>query len=309
MIKKAIGVALVGVALLAPTTATAQERHPAPAPHPGGTDWQRVGDGITAGISGLAVEDRHGGAIDAVGVRDNKKPGQNRLVAIGLGPGAAPRVRPLDWAGELPVDLEAIDAVPGRPHEFVALASDGTAYRVVREKDTVRVLGTFRLPGISPDANHEGFALFVVHGKSVAVWADRGQDDRPATLSAAEWNPADNSVGKPVSAEFRAPYPTEHVRHVSDLKLAADGRLTVSSASDPGDDGPFASALYDAGRVTVSRDGRIRLAVSDRPRRLATVSGHKVEALASLPGSRDGILGSDDENAGGSVAVARFCRP
>ncbi|MFF0624352.1 hypothetical protein [Streptomyces sp. NPDC004296] len=309
MIKKAIGVALVGVALLAPTTATAQERRPAPVAHLGGTDWQRVGDGITAGISGLAVEGRHGAAIDVVGVRDNKKPGQNRLVAIGLRPGAAPRVRPLDWVGELPVDLEAIDAVPGRPHEFVALASGGTAYRVVREKDTVRVLATFRLPGISPDANNEGFALSVVHGKTVAVWADRGQDDRPGTLSAAEWNPADNSFGKPVSAEFRAPYPTEHVRHVSDVKLAADGRLTVSSASDPGDDGPFASALHDAGRVTVSRDGRVRLTASDRPHRLATVSGHKVEALACLPGSRDGILGSDDENAGGSLAVAAFCRP
>ncbi|WP_275462201.1 hypothetical protein [Streptomyces noursei] len=309
MIKKAIGVALAGVALLAPTTATAQEQHPAAASRPGGTDWQRVGDGITAGISGLAIESRHGAAIDAVGVRDNKKPGQNRLVAIGLRPGAGPQVQPLDWVGDLPVDLEAIDAVPGRPHAFVALASSGTAYRVVREGDTARVLGTFQLPGISPDANYEGFALFVSHGKTVAVWADRGQDDRPATLSAAVWNPADNSFGKPVSAEFRAPYPTADVRHVSDVKVAADGRLTVSSASDPGDDGPFASALYDAGRVGVTADGRVRLTVSERPRRLATIAGHKVEALACLPGSRSGVLGSDDENAGGSVAVAAFCRP
>ncbi|WP_234430816.1 hypothetical protein [Streptomyces sp. NRRL F-4489] len=309
MIKRAIGVVVAGAALLAPTTATAQENAPAPASRPAADAWQRVGDGITAGISGIAVEARHGAAVDAVGVRDNKKPGQNRLVALGLRPDGAPRVRPLAWDGELPVDLEAIDAVPGRAHEFVALASSGTAYRVVHEKDTAKVVGVFRLPGISPDANYEGFALSVVHGKTVAVWADRGQDERPATLSAAEWNPADNSFGKPVSAEFRAPYPTENVRHASDVKLAADGRLTVSSAADPGDDGPFASALYDAGRITVDGAGRIRLAVSRTPHRLAAVTGHKVEALTCLPGSRTGILGTDDENDGGSVAFADFCRP
>ncbi|MFB7634242.1 hypothetical protein ACFC0M_25300 [Streptomyces sp. NPDC056149] len=309
MITRAIGVAVLGVALLAPTTATAQEHAPTAASRPGTGGWQRVGDGMTAGISGLAVEDRHGAAVDLVGVRDNKEPGQNRLVAIGLRPGAAPRVRPLDWVGPLPVDLEAIDAVPGRPHEFLALASGGTAYRVVRNGDTARVLGTFRLPDVSPDANYEGFALSVLRGRTVAVWADRGQDDRPASLFAAAWNPADNSLGAPVSARFRVPYPAAHVRHASDVKAAADGRLTVSSAADPGNDGPFASALYDAGRVTVSRTGRIGLTVSDAPHRLVTVSGHKVEGLACLPGSRAGILGSDDENDGGSVAVARFCRP
>ncbi|MGW1378151.1 hypothetical protein ACWD6P_28295 [Streptomyces sp. NPDC002446] len=303
MIKKAIrnsfGVALAGAALLAPASGARAA-----------DGWQRVGDGITAGISGLVVEGAHGDTVDALAVRDNKEPGQRRLVAIRFSPHEKPQVSPVGWSGEPPVDLEAIDAVPGRAHEYVALASDGTAYRIHREKDTVRVLREFRLPDISPDGNYEAFALAPTgHGTIAAVWADRGDDDRPAKLTAAEWNPDTNGFGTRDSAEFHVPYPAEDVRHVSDVELSADGRLTVSSASDPGDDGPFDSALYAAGRLLLREDGEAALALSDEPHRLATFDGHKIEALACRPGTGKGILGTDDENDGGSVTTAAFCRP
>lgn len=208
------------------------------------------------------------------------------------------------------MDLEAIDAVPGRAREYVALASDGTAYRIRRERNAVRVLHAFALPGISPDGNYEGFALArLAHGKLVAVWADRGGDDHPAKLTAAEWNPRTSAFGKRDSAPFSAPYPAEDVRHVSDLKISAGGALTVASASDPGDDGPYASALYTAGHLAVGDHGRIRLRMAHTPERLGSFSGHKIEALACLPKSREGILGTDDENAGGSLTEAAFCRP
>ncbi|MGW2405070.1 hypothetical protein ACWCXK_11100 [Streptomyces sp. NPDC001739] len=299
MIKKAFSVALVGAAFLAPSATAGAAQ-----------GWQRVGDGITAGLSGIVVDGRHGDTVDTLAVRDNKKPGENRLVAVAYRPGAAPQVTPVTWRGTLPVDLEAIDAVPGRAHEYVALASDGTAYRIQRENTTVRVLRTFRLPGVSPDGNYEGFALAAVgHGKIAAVWADRGSSDHPGKLTAAEWNPATNAFGPRDSAKFRAPYPKKDARQISDVKLSAEGALTVSSTSDPGDDGPFDSALYAAGHLSVGKHGAVRLKVSDTPKRLATFSGHKIEALACLPKSHKGVLGSDDENAGGSITEATFCHP
>ncbi|MFJ9847834.1 hypothetical protein [Streptomyces sp. NPDC101150] len=300
MIRKLFGVAIAGAAFIAPSVIA----HAAPA-----ADWQRVGDGITSGISGIVVDGRDGDAVDTLAVRDNKNPGESRLVAVRYGPDAAPRVRPVQWSGELPVDLEALDAVPGRDHEYVALASRGTAYRIHVEKGTARVLAAFQLPGISSDGNYEGFALTARKEGIVAVWADRGQDDRPAKLTAATWDPATNAFGPHDSAHFSAPYPDEDVRHVSDVKVSASGDLTVSSASDPGDDGPYDSALYDAGRLSVGDDGHAQLSVSEKPHRLAAFSGHKVEALACLPGSHEGIVGTDDENDGGSVAAADFCRP
>ncbi|WP_053924067.1 hypothetical protein [Streptomyces chattanoogensis] len=300
MIKKVFGVAIAGAALLVPMAAA----HAADA-----VDWQRVGEGITSGISGIVVDGRGGSALDTLAVRDNKNPGESRLVAVRYRPGAAPRVRPVRWSGELPVDLEALDAVPGRSHEYVALASRGTAYRIHVDKGTARIVSTFPLPGISPDANYEGFALSATEDGIIAVWADRGQDDRPARLTTAKWDPASNAFGERDSAEFSAPYPHKDVRHISDVKISASGELTVSSASDPGDDGPYDSALYGIGRVSVG-DGRdAEVSVSDAPHRLATFSGHKVEALACLPGSREGILGTDDENDGGSIAAAGFCSP
>ncbi|MEU0270523.1 hypothetical protein [Streptomyces sp. NPDC006307] len=303
MIKKVLSAALAGAALLTPTAHATSHA----------TGWQRVGHDITSGISGIAVDTtRRDGTAELLAVRDNKKPGENRLVALSYRPGAEPRQRAVDWSGEPAVDLEAIDGVPGRPHEYVALASGGTAYRIHWEGGSARVVAAFPVPGVSPDDNYEGFALTAArNGTIIAVWADRGQDERPATLSAARWNPAGNAFGTPTSVAFRVPYPAHDVRHISDVKVSATGRITVSSASDPGDDGPYDSALFDAGRVTASPGGddRVRLAVHRSPHRLATFPGHKIEALACLPHSREGVVATDDENEGGYVAASEFCRP
>ncbi|WP_052808999.1 hypothetical protein [Streptomyces natalensis] len=240
---------------------------------------------------------------------DNKNTEENRLIAVRYRPSVAPQSRPVQWSGELPVDLEAIDAVPGRDREYVALAGRGTAYCIHVEKGTAHVLSTFQLPGISADGNYEGFALTATKDGTVAVWADRGEDDRPAKLTAAQWDPATNAFGHRDSAEFSAPYPENDVRHVSDVKVSASGALTVSSASDPGDDGPFGSALYDIGQISVGKDGDAKVSLADQPHRLGTFSGHKVEAVVCLPGSKEGILGTDDEKDGGSIAAVELCRP
>ncbi|WP_369212966.1 hypothetical protein [Streptomyces flavofungini] len=291
----------------------------APAPAAGG-GWQRAGDDITSGISGLALSGggdgvRADGSTHALVVRDNKKPGQNRVAALTYRPGRSAAVKPLTWdGGSEPIDLEAIEAVPGASGEYVALASRGLVYHLTSEGSRVRVLDTSPLPGIAEGDDYESFALTSRHGRLAAVWADRGEgEDRPSKLRAApfsfnEYGEAD--FGPVTTARYRAPYPKGDVRHASDITVTGAGHLLIGSASDAGDDGPFTSAVTDAGRVSVARSGKVRLSVDRSPDVLKKFKGHKTEAVECAPGARNSpaaLLATDDENKGGYVNSAALC--
>jgi len=287
-----------------------------------GDGWQSVGKGKTDGISGIAVTDAGGtDDVDAIVVRDNKDSGENRAAAVSYHDGEDPEVDPLDWEGSaLPSDLEALDGVPGEQGGYLAVASSGTAYHFQVADGAAKVVDTFTLPAVESGDEIENFTLgtppvsaagaagaSAQDGQLVAVWGDRGEDDRPGTLHAApvSFDPAGKSeFGEVQSAEVRAPYPAEHVRHASDTELTASGELLVSSASDPGDDGPFDSALYTAGQVSLSGSGAVTLTVVKDPEVLKKFEKHKIEALACLPGSDKAVLGTDDENDGGSLTTA-----
>ncbi|MFD3573690.1 hypothetical protein [Streptomyces sp. NPDC058644] len=281
---------------------------------PKAAPWQQVGSDVKSGISGLAVTYRSGGNLHALVVRDNKRPGENRVAEVTYRHGQAAVATPLTWLGGAePVDLEALDAVPGTSDEYVAVASRGLAYHLelTDAGEAVRVLDIAPLPAIGTGDDFESFTLTSRHGKTVAVWADRGEGkDRPATLYAAPFSInsyGESKFGAVKTATFRAPYPRGDVRHASDMEVTRSGRLLVSSASDAGDDGPFDSAVSDAGRVSVTSAGRVRLSVDKTPELLTKFKGHKIEALHCVPGSRVAALGTDDENAGGAVTMHRLC--
>ncbi|MEU5774100.1 hypothetical protein ABZ819_12500 [Streptomyces venezuelae] len=290
----------------------------APAPQGG---WQKIGDDIKSGVSGLAVtgsSSRHGGTRALV-VRDNKKPGENRVARVDYRPGsgggraASAHVEPLTWAGTPePVDLEAIEAVPGVRGEYVALASRGLVYHLKATGSELQVLDTSPLPAIADGDDYESFALTSRHGKLGAVWADRGAGKkRPATVHAAPFSfnkYGEADFGAVTTARLRAPYPTGDVRHASDISVTPSGRLVISSASDAGDDGPFTSAVLDAGKLSVARSGKVRLTVAKSPAVVRKFKGVKIEAVECLPGSGGkALLGTDDENAGGSLNSAAVC--
>ncbi|MGW1228301.1 hypothetical protein [Streptomyces sp. NPDC001515] len=285
-------------------------------------DWQRVGTGITGGVSGLALVEgapAGRGRADAVVVRDNKAEDQSRVASVSLRPGRAPVVRELAWHGALPRDLEAVDAVPGRPGHYVALASRGEAYHfvVAGGRATVR-RGPVALPGRHEGDNYEALALHLGRsGRTYAVWATRGSGPQKAVVSAARVRiGADGLEFGTVTArqEFSVPFPDrDEVRHISDLKVRADGTVLVSAASDPNvDDGPFASAVYEAGRFRVNHanDAVLRL---DPERSLVPLvrftrrDNRKIEAVAALPRGL-GLWGTDDENSGGSLRFDRIGR-
>ncbi|WP_181764491.1 hypothetical protein [Streptomyces albidus (ex Kaewkla and Franco 2022)] len=283
-----------------------------------GDGWQSVGEGKTSGVSGIAVTGTGSvkDGVDAIVVRDNKKSDENRISSVTYEEGKDPEVEPLEWEGDpLPSDLESLDNVPGEQGGYLAVASSGTAYHLQVADGAAKVVDTFTLPALESGDEIENLALgappasagaTAQEGKLVAVWGDRGEDDRPGMLHAApvSFDSAGKAeFGEVQSAEVRAPYPTEKVRHASDTKITKSGALLVSSASDPGDDGPFDSAVYTAGRVTLSDSGAVTLSVAKDPEALKNFEGHKIESLACLPGSDDAVLGTDDENDGGSVAT------
>ncbi|WP_202868645.1 hypothetical protein [Kribbella antibiotica] len=252
--------------------------------------WQKIGDGMTAGVSGIAVL---GDSDDVLVVRDNKKTGENRAIRLD-----DDKVQEIVWPGELPVDLEAVDPVPGKAGVYVALASAGKGFVFQLKGVRLTVLSTFQVPAGKPGDNYESFALKVVRDRLFAVWADRGQDARSSTIYSARFDAAKATFGPVQSVEFRVPYPATDVRHISDLEITADNRVLVTSASDPGDNGPFDSAVYQAGKL--GKDGSIGLALKE----LARYPGHKIEALTCLSRSCDEVLyGTDDEAAGGAVRV------
>ncbi|WP_235783750.1 hypothetical protein [Amycolatopsis orientalis] len=265
-----------------------------------GDGWESIGTGMTSGASGVAVLSQGDDRVDALVLRDNKKPGENRAVRVRLDGGHVSKVDPVAWPGELPVDLEAAEAVPGKAGEFIALASDGKGFHVKLNDRRLKVLGTFLLPKGEPGDNYESFALKKVNDRLFAVWADRGQDARPATLYSAAFSVPKLSFEKPKSIPFRVSYPTTDVRHASDVEITADGRVLISSASDPGDDGPFDSAVYAAG--VLRPDGSI--ALSPAPAEIGNFPGHKIEAMTCLSRSCDRLLyGTDDEAAGGRLRI------
>ncbi|MEV6235413.1 hypothetical protein [Lentzea sp. NPDC051838] len=261
--------------------------------------WQRVGTGITEGVSGLAVLSQRGDHVEALSVIDNKKPGQERVRRIVLDDGLVTAVRPLTWQGETPVDLEAVTRVPNRPGEYVALASGARAFHVRVQHDVVTVVAAFDLPPHDPADDMESFALKAVGSRLAAVWADRGKGTRPATLYSAYFSLQKHEFGPVSTVEYDTGAHDKTVRHASDIAIKPNGELLVSSATDPGDDGPFSSSLREIGRLTPRKD---TVGVSlTTPRLLGVFDGYKVEAVTLLRGG-DVLLGTDDENNGGQVA-------
>nr|PPQ57375.1 hypothetical protein C5F59_12255 [Streptomyces sp. QL37] len=282
---------------------------------PAGADgaWHRTGGDVRSGVSGLAYEGPAGDGtgVNALVVHDNKGSGQQRISRI-THRADSDDVSPVTWDGPEPVDLEAIEGIPGMPGEYLALTARGIVYRLKVTGSTAKVVDHSPLPSIGAGDDFESFALVARNGKLAALWADRGAGDgRPATLYAAPLTFA--SWGQPLFGTvtrraYRAAHPADAgTRHISDITVTGSGRIIVSSAADAGDDGPFDSAVSEAGRVGVSADGKVRVTLATAPAVLGTFPRYKIEAVECLPASADALLGTDDENLGGSVRAVALC--
>lgn len=266
--------------------------------------WHLFARGIDRGISGMAFVESRPGELTLLGVLDNKLPQQDRVVLITRKVGAPVRFELLAWpdASAPPVDLEAITAVPGSQDRFVAATSNGMLYQLSLDRwaKKLSLIGVALLPNAGAGREFEAFNLAVVGNRIIAVWAHRGSGPQPAMLC---WSAVDDKLafGPVEMAEVRVQWPVENVRHISDLKIDASGFAYIAAASDAGDDGPFASAVYVAG-VFGWNGIAFQFSPAVAPPRLYPTEDHKIEALTLIPGSTGGLaLATDDENAGGSI--------
>lgn len=275
--------AALAVGLAASTLAPAAALEP---------DWTRVGTGMTGGVSGLASL----GSTDWVLVRDNKIEGQNRIAILRAGGS----VVDLGWPGTDPSDLESISTVPGATNRYAVVTSNGSGHVIDIDDTSLTVVRSFALP--AGRKQNEGFALVRMGAATVAVWGNRGSTTAPGRLFTATFDAETAAFGPVSNRPVTVSYPTTAVRHISDL-VVVGGRVVVASTSDPGVNGPFASAVHDVAALTLVA-GRPRLTTST-PQELSRHADHKVEGLGC--NGTTGLMGSDDERAGGWVAATDIC--
>lgn len=273
--------------------------------------WRLLTPGKPGDVSGLAVVERNPAATLFLAVSDVKKPATaTRARLVVFSSDGTIGASDLAWPADAPVaiDLEAATPLPGEGEVLLA-ASNGDLFRLrVRPDGTLAFGGGGKLPPASPASDVEGLAVRRLGGRLVVVWGNRGEGT--ATPGVLSWGglsfAADGSVAVAEAGhvEIRVPFPDPalrpaEVRHLSDLALAPDGTLYSSAARDPGDDGPFESAVYRLGRVVSDTAGvRVEIAPSLVPLRRFD---RKVEAIAGGPCGLS--FGTDDENQGGWVLL------
>ena len=269
--------------------------------------WTSVGPAQARAISGLAVLGTTPVGVELLIVHDNKRAGEARLASMTLG--RDPHYTPLAWpAGSaLPVDLEAITALPGAPGQFLVATSAGKVNVIGVQDGHVTALGAFTLPHLPPAATIEVLTVARINGVLVIAWGHRGAGLSRGRLYWGTFDPGARTIADVQSATVSVPYPNPidpRTRHISDLRIDPRGHLWSTATHDPGDNGPFASALYDLGVFRVS-GSKVNFAMTTPLVPLETFS-NKVEALELLNGGTTLVLGTDDEAAGGTVKVERI---
>ena len=264
-------------------------------------EWHSLGDKKILGISGIAAIDSEHFLV----VHDNKKPDQPRLNIVNWQKDQKPTLTPLNWCDEnLPIDLEAITAIPDHKNDYLVLASKGKVTRIQLEENNAacKTIAQFELPTATPESNMEGLALHCVKNKDcLLAWAERGDDKTPAKLSWSSFNIEKNTVEKNQSGsvDFKAPYPEKNLRSISDIAIDNKGTLWVSSTSDPGDDGFFKSALYKIG--SFSKNNNWESSKKITPNTKYETENIKIEGLVFT--NSDLVMTTDDDNKGGKIAI------
>ena len=273
--------------------------------------WTTIGRAQTMNISGLARIGAPGAGGSAyLIVHDNKLPGEARLALLTLG--ATPEYSVLPWpAGyALPFDLEAVSPIPGEPELFLALASGGTASLLEIVGDAVELRGAFTLPARPGLPNFEGLTVQRIDGRLVAAWGHRGAGAEAGQVFWGELDLDTPAVRDVEVVEFRVPFPRPDdptTRHISDMRLSRTGQLWISAASDPGNAGPFSSAVFEAGRFGV-RDGMIRFDGQANLRAAGTYD-RKIEAIELTDDETQLVLGTDDELSGSAIGHLTLAPP
>lgn len=251
-------------------------------------DWKTIHGDRLYSVSGIApFKDRY------MVVHDNKKKGQPRISYIDWDF----KIHPIAWPeAKLPYDLEAIVTIPGYENRFILMESTGICYELTIDPATLwtKLIHSFTLPDLKPNMNLEGLTIYPSGQGLVFIYGDRGSDKRKSTLFTAFFNPKKRSFYEVNQFTFDLPKPKKHKRNIADLALKADGSVWTSATSDPGNNGPFTTAIYELGEI--NHAGTFTPIHPELQQPIMEFGGQKVEAMMFHKGHL--VFMTDNENFG-----------
>ena len=258
-------------------------------------DWRKVHGARQYSISGVAKFEK-----GFLVVHDNKKKNQPRISYLDN----SLRLRKLIWPEPLlPYDLEALHKMPGFKNKFITMESTGKVYIFYVDPFNFRIeiVQTFTLPGISSKMNLEGFAIYNSAQGQILLYGDRGSNKRSSTLITAFYNPANHNIYEVNKFEIELPIPRKSKRNIADLTIDINGGVWTSATSDPGNNGPFKTAIYQIGQM--NNTGTFDFNHPSLLNPLMVIENQKVEAMIFDEG--DLILMTDNENFGATFLRIR----
>ena len=269
--------------------------------------WRPVNGSRQSNISGIALISHDKKSSTFLVAHDNKKKEQTHAGILTIEGSNAPTYEPLKWSGnDVPTDIEAAAAIPGTAGQFLLFTAAGRVFHVQLETAAkqLTLIRSYDVPAMPAGADFEGFDLQLIDGALIAVWGDRGETEKPATLFWGRLNLSTGAISDVRASKFSVPFPGANVRHISDIKVDPTGGVFITSASDPGNGGPFSSAMYYAGVISMAADRSYVFARSTVFTPLYRFAYHKVEAFDFVPGADGGLVfGTDDEDLGASILL------
>ena len=260
--------------------------------------WQFVSGKREIAISGISsTSDTNKYLV----VHDNKKKGQLRIGLINLS--ADSLYVGLKWPSEdLPIDLEALSNIPGLKNEYIAMGSWGFCYwiKLDLQSNTIDIIKEFRIPDSGPPLNLESLLIMRKNTNTYIAWAHRGSDSEESILFWGSISLFDDDITISVedSIFINLPWPIASKRHMSDMDIDNNNMLWTSSTSDPGDDGPYQSAIYKIGKFEILKE-KLYFNISDSFPKQYLFKNNKVEALTFNENKI--VFATDDENLGAAI--------
>ena len=251
-------------------------------------DWRKIHGSRQYSISGVAQFEK-----GFLVVHDNKKKSQPRISYLDK----SLRLRKLVWPEpKLPYDLEALHKMPGFKNKFISMESTGKAYIFYVDPFNLRIeiVQNFTLPGISNKMNLEGLAIYSSAQGPIFIYGDRGSNKRSSTLITALYDPSNHNIYEGSKFEVDLPIPAKSKRNIADLTIDINGGVWTAATSDPGNNGPFKTAIYQIGQM--NNTGTFDFNHPSLLKPLMIIENQKVEAMIFDNG--DLILMTDNENFG-----------
>ena len=263
--------------------------------------WKFVSGKRELSISGISpTSSKHKYLV----VHDNKKKDQLRAGLIDLS--ADSLYMGLDWPTEkLPIDLEALSNIPGYENEYIAMGSWGFCYwiKLDLKTRTLDLINEFRIPDSGPPLNLESFQIFTKNNNWYAAWAHRGSENEDSILFWGSISLLDKEISISIddSVFVNVPWPVIANRHMSDMIIEDNRTLWSSATSDPGDEGPYASAIYKIGTFNTVGD-KMKFNPSLSLESKFIFQNNKVEAM-TINNNNKMVFATDDENLGSAINI------